>query len=846
VKPIKVVAHFIKVVDEIENPHIVLDLLNRIGVISVAIVCIMVIKYTRQAFIMAFMILALILPSTRSYAQDEKPMDHGWPRVFQASDGTMNTVFQPQLDSWDGFTLKTYAAFAVRKPGEQQSLYGVAYLTAHTIVDKNDRMVYFNDLTITNVQFPSAPERESSILAELRQAWPPQMKNVSLDRLEASLAITKELKKVKTQPLNNHPPRIIFSQRPSVLAYIDGAPRYVPVKGSSLMRIINTRVLILRDKAGKYYFHLFNGFMEAQSLNGPWTIARALPKDISVAMNEARRLQQVDLLEGQADPQTNKYPTLEEVQPLVFISTTPAELIVTDGLPNYVPIQGTKLLYVENTSAHVFKYLGDQKTYVLLSGRWFRAVSLNGPWEYVSGKHMPADFARIPDESPQENVKASIPGTNQAEEALIANSIPQTAKIDRKGAAFIPQIDGMAQISPIEGTSLFYVVNSPTPIIKVNERSWYACEDGVWFFANSLGGPWVVADYVPPVIYSIPPSSPIHFVTYVRIYNADPDDVYCGYTPGYYGCMVSPDYVVVYGTGYDYPPWIGSDWYGPPVTYCNGADICWTPWGGWNYCFGFGWFWDSGPYWYYPPSPWWGPYWGWRHHPHPRVRPWGPHGWASTSSNVYRLWGKDARVIRPATEYQPITGSGSSMRYGMAYNSTTGTLITGHRNAEKNVYIIENSSGTTVTLNAPSRGKGEKSIEGALSEGKFQSAQIIIYPWRKPTETERNNAYATPEGNVYIHQSQTGAWQRITAPRAIQGQEPGRVMPQLEQERSARSIGQQRAETFQAHHLSEGSSSKENSGGHSRTFREHHQSEGSSSKENSGSSRNSYSNSYRK
>jgi hypothetical protein len=750
----------------------------------------------------------------------------------------------------------------------------VAYLTAHTIVDKNDRMVYFNDLAITSVQFPSDPARESSILAELRQAWPPQMKNMSLDRLEASLAVTREQKKVKTLPLNNNPPRIIFSQRPSVLVFIDGEPRYMPVKGSSLMRLINTRVLLLKDKAAKYYFHLFNGFMEAQSLNGPWTIARKLPRDISVAMNEARSLEQIDLLEGQADPQTDKYPTLEEVQPLVFVSTTPSELIVTDGVPNYVPIQGTKLLYVKNTSAHVFRYLGDQKTYVLLSGRWFRAVSFNGPWEYVPGNHLPADFARIPDESPQENVKASIPGTDQAEEALIANSIPQTAKIDRKEAAFMPQIDGVAQISPIDGTPLFSVVNSPTPIIKVNERSWYACENGVWFFANSLDGPWVAADHVPGVIYSIPPSSPIHFVTYVRIYNADPDYVYSGYTPGYYGCMVSPDYVVVYGTGYHYHPWIGRYWYGPPVTYCNGADISWTPWGGWSFSFGFGWFWGSGPYWYYPPAPWWGPYWGWRHHPQPRIRAWGPDGWARTTSNIYRLWGKDARVSRPAAGYRPITGSGSSTRYGMAYNSTTGTLITGHRNAEKNVYSIKNPSGTNVNLAAPSRGilpsgnktaysrpspagmpmaapqsrlvtgKGGKKIEGVLTEGKLPSAQVIIPPKGKPNEKERistgepytpkrgypdkgvtqhatppasgtegNNAFATHEGNVYLHQGQTGAWQHVTVPRATQWQEQGRVMPHLEQERSARSIGQQRAETFQAHRLPEGSGSKGNSGG---------------------------------
>ena len=40
---------------------------------------------------------------------------------------------------------------------------------------------------------------------------------------------------------------------------------------------------------------------------------------------------------------------------------------------------------------------------------------------------------------------------------------------------------------------------------------------------------------VPAAIYTIPASSPLHYVTYVHIYEATPTVVYVGYTPGYMG-----------------------------------------------------------------------------------------------------------------------------------------------------------------------------------------------------------------------------------------------------------------------------------------------------------------------
>ena len=178
----------------------------------------------------------------------------------------------------------------------------------------------------------------------------------------------------------------------------------------------------------------------------------------------------------------------------------------------------------------------------------------------------------------------TVAGTPQAKEAVIEASIPRTATVPLKGGpGFTPVIDGSPQLRPIEGTALRSVVNSPTPIIETAPGQFYALQSGIWFVAPSLDGPWTVATSVPDAVYGIPPASPLHYVTYVDVYGATAEDVYVGYTPGYLGSVVAPDGVVVYGTGYDYQPWIGTEWYPPPVTYGVAAEPVYNPAVGWAY-----------------------------------------------------------------------------------------------------------------------------------------------------------------------------------------------------------------------------------------------------------------------
>ena len=572
--------------------------------------------------------------------------DQGWPRRIE-SGGLTILIYQPQVDRWQDNRLDSYAAVSVQSDPSQEPTYGVVYFTARTEVDKVNRVVTLEDCQATRANFPTAPDRAADYLQIIRQSTGGQMRTIALDRLEADLAIEQQSEqRGPGYELKNDPPRIILSTRPAMLVLIDGRPVLRPAGQGGLQRVINTRALILFDqKQNNYYLAVMDGWVQSPSPEGPWSPAPNPPGSLNHVREKFANSQEVDLLTGDetGQPDSKQKPeSLKEMEkagtfPTIYVSTVPAELIITDGAPQLTPINGTGLLYVTNTSDQIFLDTAGQNYYVLISGRWFKAHSLEGQWQYVAGKELPPEFAKIPESHVKADVLASIPGTPQAREALIYNEIPQTATITRNGAQLTVSYDGAPQFKPIRGTPLQYAVNTRTPVIGVTAHEYFAVDNGVWFVAGAPNGPWAVADAVPSVIYSIPPNSPLHYVTYVKIYGSTPEVVYCGYTPGYFGTVVSPENVVVYGTGWYYPPYLGGYWIGWPWTYGFGAGFGWSSWGGWSFGFGLGF-----DYPFY--RPWWGPLgwgWGWN-----RWRPgWGWDHWGGVAHiNVYGRWGQSAWI----------------------------------------------------------------------------------------------------------------------------------------------------------------------------------------------------------
>jgi hypothetical protein len=119
---------------------------------------------------------------------------------------------------------------------------------------------------------------------------------------------------------------------------------------------------------------------------------------------------------------------------------------VFKGQPDFVPIVGTQLLWASNTTSDVLVDTTSNSYYVLLAGRWFRSATMSGPWTFVASTALPADFARIPPHSLAGAVLPTVAGTPQAREAVIENSIPQTATVPLKGGpTFTPSFDGAPQ-----------------------------------------------------------------------------------------------------------------------------------------------------------------------------------------------------------------------------------------------------------------------------------------------------------------------------------------------------------------------------------------------------------------
>ena len=116
-----------------------------------------------------------LLAATAALAQSP---DVAWPRQAKAGDGTVITVYQPQIESWADNKVSARAAVAVTRPGEKEPGYGVIELAARTEIDKSTGLAMLSELRITKSSFPGTADVDAKrYLATLRGAvtktsWP--------------------------------------------------------------------------------------------------------------------------------------------------------------------------------------------------------------------------------------------------------------------------------------------------------------------------------------------------------------------------------------------------------------------------------------------------------------------------------------------------------------------------------------------------------------------------------------------------------------------------------------------------------------------------------------------------
>ena len=669
--------------------------------------------------------LALVLATGASaFAQDP-----GWPRKLQKPGGTV-IAYQPQVDEWKDHTNITWRqAFQMTPTGAKQVI-GAATFTGTTNVDTEKHTVVIFGIKAIDTYFPSLDQATSARMDPLFKTFVPEVVNISLERVVAYLPKPQS---VQTVNLKNDPPSIFVNYSPAVLLAVDGEPVLVAIKDTKLKFVINTQwPLFLDTSKSQYYLLVGPRWLTAADLHGPWSAATKLPQDMDRLPNDP---QWVDLKKVIPLSAQSTAPL-----PRVFYSSVPAEVILFNGRPIYAKILQTQLLYATNTDSPFFLYTPTNEYYYLAAGRWFRSKDLQGKWTFAS-MDLPEDFAKIPLSSPASAVLSSVPGTEEAKDAVLIAQIPTVMEIDPKSAAAQAKVSysGDPKFAPIEGTSLYYATNTPDKVIKVADV-YYLCLQGVWFMSPNSQGPWRTASSIPKEVYTIPPSSPVYNVTYVTQTTTSSGNVQSSYTAGYMGAFVvgvALGAVVANGTGYYYPPYIYHPPYGYPVYRPYPV-----PYGGSYYNTANG---SYGAY-------------------HTTYAPYGSATRAASYNPYTGTYKQGASVSTPygsrsaAQAYNPYTGTYAATRQGSSPTAQWGQSYVSNGNKSAYTQHYSTAQGAVASAQGSQGGKavGASTAYGNTAVGKSSSGDM----------------YAGHDGNVYKntgegwqkYDNSAGSWNTVNTP----------------------------------------------------------------------------------
>src|ERR1019366_7946734 len=89
---------------------------------------------------------------------DEALPTSGWPRKI-VNDGSTITVYQPQVERWEGNQLGAFAAVSVETKASPLPSFGVIWICARTSVDKEHRQVTLEEFRISKAIFPTAQDK---------------------------------------------------------------------------------------------------------------------------------------------------------------------------------------------------------------------------------------------------------------------------------------------------------------------------------------------------------------------------------------------------------------------------------------------------------------------------------------------------------------------------------------------------------------------------------------------------------------------------------------------------------------------------------------------------------------
>lgn len=584
-------------------------------------------------------------PATPATAPSKS--DSEWPQVTMLN-GTSYTLNQPSFTGLSGNVVTLKSVLQV-KPNVGDTKTGTVTLSSTMAPADVGGLVEIGNFSVTGIEGIG----DSSVSAALTKQLQGMAFTVPLSTVVQDMTVDASRNETG---LTNPTPTILITHEPTVLVSVAGTPVLAPLGSTGWQRVTNTPFILLKSPQGTWLVRLGrDNWQSSSALDGRFTGTSAPPAAVIAAIGNP------PATPGSVQQDIQRIGGGGTTPPAVRVCTTPTVLVSIDG-PTQTRDIGPGLKVVTNTRQTML--LRDQAPtlWVLASGRWFSSSAETGPWMFVAGADLPAEFARITESDGKVgSALASVPGTRQAKEAVVNNGLVRTVVLDRAKAQCDLKWSGAPAFTAIDGTRLECATNASQPVIK-DGGSFYCCDSAAWFKASAAQGPWALCDAVPATIYSIPASCPVYPVTFVEVYGSTADSVTFGFTPGYVGSFAQ-DGAVVYGTGYGYPTVANDDGSSQtyPQTYGNQASYdqdsgTWAPptgdayadfypavyptvydagWGGWGWYPGYStaWGWGYGH---------WGAWNNWNHYWndwHPYYNHWnnGWHDWQRADFNRHNL-----------------------------------------------------------------------------------------------------------------------------------------------------------------------------------------------------------------
>ena len=446
-------------------------------------------------------------------AATPKPIDGGWPRMYSLPSEGSILVYQPQISSWEKQShMVAFSAVSYRSKSGEKPALGTIKIEADTKVALDDRLVSFQKMKIAEASFQTlSKEQVREIIATIDKAIPrrrtrdcarshPGQCRQERDRAEERGRHQSRSAHhfLQQDACGGRQPRWRTDLEPDQgkRPEVRGQHELGPVSARSVQHVLPAQQRHVAESQRR------QGTVDGRRQRCPTASPSCRPKTTGRTSRRTCRANR---------PRRFRRSSSASSPPSSSCSLASQSTCWS---------RARGLLWVSNTESDVFRMGKTGPVYYLVAGRWFSAPDFTGPWTFATPT-LPEDFKKIPLEHDRSRVLASVPGTDQAAEAVLVAQIPQTARVNKKETK-APDVafQGDPQFTPIEQTTVQRAVNTDKDVFKIGE-SYYMCYEGVWFVGKSASGPWEVASSVPQEIYKIPVSSPANHVTYVTIEDDD-------------------------------------------------------------------------------------------------------------------------------------------------------------------------------------------------------------------------------------------------------------------------------------------------------------------------------------